>query len=128
MISGMAFRLAIVGLLAISSQTVLAQGSDPKSGMHWLRKCSNPEAIWLIECAVYLRAIVEYDEVRATALGQDRFICPARDVAVRESREVVIKFLRERPRELHRPFALLAHRALETAFPCSVSSKPGVKP
>lgn len=113
------FRLVVVTLAAGLLLSGAARAGDEKSGLQWLRKCTNPEAYWQIECAIYVRALVEYDEARAKELGEKRFICAKEGVTIRQSREVVIKFLRENPQELHRPFALLAHRALEAAFPCS---------
>jgi hypothetical protein len=96
-----------------------AQESYEKSGTHWLRKCTNPEPVWQIECTIYVQAIVEYDEVRAKVLGHTRFICPEKELTIGKSREIVVKFLRDRTQDLHRPFALLAHRALEQAYPCT---------
>ncbi len=114
-------RFVLVALVAglISSQAPWAQGGDPKSGTYWLRKCTSPEAYGQIECANYVRALIEYDELRGQMLGQKRFICPDKDVTLGQSREVVLKYLRERPQDLHRPFVLLAHLALEAAFSCT---------
>jgi hypothetical protein len=98
-----------------------AEASDESSGGHWLRKCTNPEPALQIECAIYVRALIEYDEARGNMLGQTRLICPAKDLTIGQSRELVISFLRDRPEDLHRPFVLLAHRALEAAFPCNKS-------
>jgi Rap1a immunity proteins len=115
------WRLVLAGVVAsvIFIHVGLAQASDEKSGTHWLRKCTNPEPVWQIECAIYVQAVVEYDEVRANMLGNKQYICPEKETTIRQSREVVIKFLCERPQDLHRPFALLAHLALENAFPCA---------
>jgi hypothetical protein len=55
--------LAGVGASVIFSHVGLAQASDEKSGTHWLRKCTDPEPVWQIECAIYVhQAVVEYDE------------------------------------------------------------------
>ena len=121
----MVWRLFLMGLVAsvILSDAGSAQASDEKSGAHWLRKCTNPEPVWQIECTIYVQAVVEYDEVRANMLGDKQYICREKEMTIGQSREVVIKFLRERPEDLHRPFALLAHRALETAFPCVAKAR-----
>ena len=111
-------RGIVIGLLASILVCRAANASEESSGTHWLRKCTNPETALQIECAIYVRALVEYDEVRGTTLGQMRYICPVKDLTIGESREVVIRFLREKPAELHRPFVLLAHLALSAAFPC----------
>jgi hypothetical protein len=95
-----------------------AQASEETSGTHWLRQCTNPEPALQIECAIYVRALVEYDELRGKTLGQTRYICPTDDLTIGQSREVVIRSLREKPEDLHRPFVLLAHLALSAAFPC----------
>ena len=120
-----AWRLVLAGVVAsaILVQAGLAHASDEKSGTHWLRKCTNPEPVWQIECTIYVQAVVEYDEVRAKMLGDKQYICREKDMTIGQSREVVIKFLRERPQDLHQPFALLAHRALETAFPCASKAR-----
>ena len=115
------FRTAVIGLVAciIISGASPAVGNDERSGVHWLRKCTNPEPSLQMECAIYVRALVEYDEVRAKMLGQKRFICPHNDLTVGQSREVVLKFLREKPESLQQPFVLLAHLALQAAYPCT---------
>lgn len=100
------------------SPSLQAHVDDQNSGIHWLRKCTSPEANGQIECAIYLRAMVEYDELRAKALEQKRFICPQKGVTVGQSREVVLQYLRARPDDLQQPLVLLAHRGLAAAFPC----------
>ena len=120
-------RSAAIGLLVglALSQAAWADVDDPKSGRHWLRKCTSPEANGQIECAIYVRALVEYDELRGTTLEQKRFICPEKGVTIGQSREAVLKFLRAKPQDLHLPFVLLAHRGLAAAFPCSGDAGPG---
>lgn len=120
-------RSAAIGLFVglVLSQAVWAQGSDHNSGRHWLRKCTSPEANGQIECAIYVRALVEYDELRGTTLEQKRFICPQKGVTIGQSREVVLKYLRAKPQDLHLPFVLLAHTGLAAAFPCSGDTGPG---
>ena len=113
------YRDIVFGLVASFFVCQAAGASEESSGTHWLRKCTNPEPALQIECAIYVRALVEYDEVRGTTLGHMRYICPVTDLTIGESREVVIRFLREKPEDLHRPFVLLAHLALAAAFPCS---------
>jgi hypothetical protein len=112
-----------VGLAAglLFGQVVPAQAGDPKSGTHWLRMCTSPEAYGQIECANYVRALVDYDELRA-GLGERRFICAAKGITVGQSREVVVAFLRDKTTDLHRPFVALAHDALKAAFPCPANS------
>jgi hypothetical protein len=113
-------RSAAIGLLVglVLSQSAWAQSNDHNSGLYWLRKCTSPEANGQIECAIYVRALVEYDELRGTMLEQKRFICPEKGVTIGQSREVVLKFLRAKPQDLHLPFVLLAHMGLAAAFPC----------
>jgi hypothetical protein len=106
---------ALVGVLLSGAP---GHSANEKSGLSWLRKCTNPEPNWQIECSIYVRALVEYDEARASSLGQKRHICPGADTSTRQSREAVVDFLRKHPAELHLPFAELAHRALAGAFPC----------
>ena len=114
-------RSAAIGLLVglALSQAVWAQSNDHNSGLHWLRKCTSPEANGQIECAIYVRALVEYDELRGTTLERKRFICAPKGLTIGQSREVVLKYLRAKPQDLHLPFVLLAHRGLAAAFPCS---------
>ena len=112
------YRDIAFGLFASLLVCQTAGASEESSGTHWLRKCTNPEPALQIECAIYVRALVEYDEVRGTTLGHMRYICPVTDLTIGEFREVVIRFLREKPEDLHRPFVLLAHLALSAAFPC----------
>ena len=114
---GVSIRASCVAACLIFAQG--AEASDESSGGHWLRKCTNPEPPLQMECAIYVRALIEYDEVRASMPGQTRFICPAKDLTIGQARAVVIAFLRDRPADLHRPFVLLAHQALQAAFPCN---------
>ena len=118
---------AAVALAAclILSQAARAQHNDAKSGIHWFRKCTSPEPNGQIECAIYVRALVEYDELRATVLERKRFICPEKGLTLGQSRLVVLKFLRDNPQDLHLPFVLLAHRALAAAYPCPRGPDPG---
>ena len=71
-----AIGFAAIGLATslVFAQVVSAQNSDGKSGTHWLRKCTSPEAYGQIECANYVRALVDCDELRSTSLEQKRFI------------------------------------------------------
>lgn len=109
--------LAALAAGLLLGQVTSAQAGDPKSGTYWLRMCTSPEAYGQLECANYVRALVEYDELRAE-LGERRFICASKGRTIGESREAVVKFLRDRTTDLNRPFVLLAHEALKAAFPC----------
>ena len=115
------FRSAAIGLLVgmLFAPAAWGHGDEQKSGTYWLRQCTSPEPNGQIECAIYVRAVVEYDELRGTTLEQKRFICPQKGLTIGQSRDVVLKYLRARPQELHLPFVLLAHRGLAAAFPCS---------
>jgi len=115
---GLGALLGLVAGMAIS-QAVWGHSDEQKSGTHWLRKCTSPEANGQIECAVYVRAIVEYDELRGTTLKEPRFICPEKGLTIGRSREVVLQYLRANPQDLKLPFVLLAHRGLAEAFPCA---------
>src|SRR5262245_66312636 len=114
-------RGVLVGLVAAAAIASAAWGhsDEQKSGTHWLRKCTSPEANGQIECAIYVRAIVEYDELRGTLLKEARFICPEKGLTIGRSREVVLQYLRTHPEDLKLPFALLAHQGLAMAFPCA---------
>ena len=111
----------LIGLLAGATIAGAAWGhsDEQKSGTHWLRKCTSPEANGQIECAIYVRAIVEYDELRGTLLKEARFICPEKGLTIGRSREIVLQYLRTHPEDLKLPFALLAHQGLAMAFPCA---------
>jgi hypothetical protein len=111
----------LVGLIAASAISAAASGhsDEQKSGTHWLRKCTSPEANGQIECAIYVRAVVEYDELRGTLLKEARFICPAKGLTIGQSREIVLQYLRAHPQDLNLPFVLLAHQGLAAAFPCA---------
>ena len=112
---------SLIGLLAGATIAGAAWGhsDEQKSGTHWLRKCTSPEANGQIECAIYVRAIVEYDELRGTLLKEARFICPEKGLTIGRSREIVLQYLRTHPEDLKLPFALLAHQGLAMAFPCA---------
>jgi len=115
---GLCAALGLAAGMAIT-QAVRGHSDEQKSGIHWLRKCTSPEANGQIECAVYVRAIVEYDELRGTILKEARFICPEKGLTIGRSREVVLQYLRANPQDLKLPFVLLAHRGLAEAFPCA---------
>jgi Rap1a immunity proteins len=112
---------ALVGLVAAAAIPAALWGhsDEHKSGTHWLRKCTSPEANGQIECAIYVRAIVEYDELRGTLLKEARLICPEKGLTIGRSREIVLQYLRAHPQDLKLPFVLLAHQGLAAAFPCA---------
>ena len=114
-------RSLLFGLVAAAAIAGAAGGhsDEQKSGTHWFRKCTSPEANGQIECAIYVRAIVEYDELRGTLLKEARFICPQKGLTIGQSREIVLQYLRDHPQDLNLPFALLAHQGLAAAFPCA---------
>ena len=114
-------RSVLVGLVAAAAVAGTAWGhsDEQKSGTHWLRQCTSPEANGQIECAIYVRAIVEYDELRGTLLKEARFICPEKGLTIGQSREIVLQYLRAHPQDLNLPFVLLAHQGLAAAFPCA---------
>ncbi len=114
-------RSVLFGLVAGAAIAGAAGGhsDEQKSGTHWFRKCTSPEANGQIECAIYVRAIVEYDELRGTLLKEARFICPEKGLTIGRSREIVLQYLRDHPQDLNLPFALLAHQGLAAAFPCA---------
>jgi hypothetical protein len=104
-----------------------AWGYDQKSGVLWLRKCTSPEANGQIECAIYVRALVEYDELRARAWGEKRAFCVAKGATLGETHRVVVDYLRDHREDLEQPFALLAHRALSERYPCAGTAPPEKK-
>lgn len=110
---------------SIFSHSLWAHDDDQTTGIHWLRKCTSPEASGQIECVIYVRAMVEYDELHGKSLGQKRFICPQKGVTVGQSREVVLNYLRANPQDLKQPFVLLAHQGLAAAFPCPIDAGAG---
>ena len=75
---------AAVALAAclILSQAARAQHNDAKSGIHWFRKCTSPEPNGQIECAIYVRSLVEYDELRGTVLEGKRYFCPEKGLTI----------------------------------------------
>jgi hypothetical protein len=119
-----ALLCALVPLLwaLILPRSVWGHSDEQKSGIHWLRQCTSPEADGQIECAIYVRAIVEYDELRGTALKESRFICPEQGLTIGRSREIVLQYLHAHPQDLKLPFVLLAHQGLAAAFPCPQGS------
>jgi len=114
-------RSGLIGLVVAAAIAGAAWGhsDEQKSGTHWLRKCTSPEVNGQIECAIYVRAIVEYDEMRGTLLKEARFICPEQGLTIGQSREIVLQYLRAHPQDLKLPFVLLAHQGLAAAFPCA---------
>jgi hypothetical protein len=115
----LALGLACSGLAGAVAWLEPAWGYDQKSGVLWLRKCTSPEADGQIQCAIYVRALVEYDELRARTLGEKRAFCVAKGATLGETHRVVVDFLRDHREDLEQPFALLAHRALSERYPCT---------
>jgi hypothetical protein len=119
-----------VGLLAAVALPKAGWGhsDEQKSGIHWFRKCTSPEPNGQIECAIYVRAIVEYDELRGTTLKEARHICPEQGLTIGRSREIVLQYLRAHPQDLNLPFVLLAHQGLAAAFPCAAQPASATAP
>jgi hypothetical protein len=116
-------RVCIVGAaLSCMIGVGWAQSGNTKAAMYWLRKCTSPEDYGQIECIGYLRAVVEYDQLRSE-LGEKRHICLGKDATVGDAREAVVKHLRDRPADGKLPFVSVVHAALTTAFPCIAAGK-----
>jgi hypothetical protein len=109
-------------LVCILAGAGWAQSSNPKAAINWLRKCTSPEDYGQIECLGYVRALVEYDQLRGE-LGERRHICLGQDATVGDARNAVLKHLRDHPEDGKLPFAAAAHTALEVAFPCVAAPK-----
>jgi hypothetical protein len=117
--------LAVVAGLA-PAPAARGYDNDHNSGLHWLRKCTSPEPGGQIECAIYVKALVDYDELRSRTLAQKRYICPAKDATIGQTFKAVLKYLRELPaHELRQPFVQLAHQGLAAAFPCPAATESG---
>jgi hypothetical protein len=51
-------------------------------------------------------------------LGSQAKYCPPDDVTIIQARKVIIKYIDDRPEQLHKPFVFLAIEALRQAWPC----------
>ena len=124
----LARRLALgfaCAALAVGSAVVdPAFGYDETSGSLWLRTCTSPAANGQIECAVYVRALVEFDEMRARKMGEKRSFCVEKGATIGQTHKVVVDFLRGHKQELEQPFTELAHRALSERYPCPDTAPP----
>lgn len=63
---------------------------------------------------LYLLAFGDY-------LGSKARFCPPDGVTIDQTRKVVIKYIEDRPEQLHSPFLFLAIDALRKAWPCPKS-------
>jgi hypothetical protein len=120
----LALGIACAGLALGLAGLEPAWGYDEKSGIVWLRKCTSPEANGQIECAIYVRALVEYDELRSRVLSEKRAFCVEKGATIGQTHKVVVEFLRDHRQDLEQPFALLAHRALSERYPCPSQAPP----
>jgi hypothetical protein len=117
-------RLCIAGVVlsCMLAGTCWGQSGNPKAATYWLRKCTSPEDYGQIECIGYVRALVEYDQLRSE-LGEKRRICLGKDATVGDARDAVLKHLHDHPADGTLSFASAAHAALVAAFPCPAAQR-----
>ncbi|MBX9683390.1 MAG: hypothetical protein K2X41_06335 [Hyphomicrobium sp.] len=111
--------LAIMGF--VGNPTWAAENHDFDSGNFWLERCTATDAQGQVMCATYLRAVAGYNVV-LTQQGRKADFCTPDGGTIGQVAAVVVKYLRDHPADLHRPFVSLVLEALSHAWPCAKTS------
>ena len=109
--------------LAFGPGQATAQGSyDPSralSAAHILPACQEKETESKWSQGICIGQIqMLYLLAFGDGLGPKAKFCPPDGVTINQARAVVIKYIGDRPEQMHLPFVFLALDALQKAWPC----------
>ena len=116
-------------LLVVLTKSTEAQTLHAATGMELLRQCdprSTDEGARTLDkllCLTYLDGFIQGHRTTTDLLKPAKpLLCfPAEGIEVEQAQLVVVKWLREHPKDLHHSTRILVISALTQAFPCAVS-------
>ena len=110
---------AIVMTITVSSMSAQTTGDQ------FLWRCTgetlskDAAAVGEIACLSYLGGLLDATSIQAELSPQSRLLClPAGGISADQARRVVVKWLKEHPKDLHNPARTMVFAALREAFPC----------
>ena len=113
-------RLGAIAIFYTLLAASTCSAQDNTSANFWLKMCAS-DAPDVHLCSAFLLGVHEFNRL-LPAMGQPREFCPPQQTTMAQHGAVVVKFLRERPGELHHPFIMLALAALKETWPCPPKS------
>jgi hypothetical protein len=112
--------------LALALLLPLPAFADPYVGTTLLHDCEQSETgndvADLLKCASYIAGVADALSTISSQTPSPSFC--ANDATYTQERAVVLKFLKEHPRDLHYSAASLILKALLEAYPCNTSQAP----
>jgi Rap1a immunity proteins len=88
------------------------------TGNDLLESCAEPESSeYYLSCAMFLKGVVDMHIV-TTSYSRHPFYCLPHEVTHGQLIRVVMKYLKEHPKDLHSFAAWLVAAALTDAYPC----------
>ena len=117
------FRNVIRFGCVLAALTVVEIGSaadkaDPEVAMLWFDRCSQPDLGSQAACTSFIFGVNELHKLLRLHKKVELY-CPIGDVTVADIRAIAMKYMQQRPDELHKAFVVLLLEALREAFPCS---------
>jgi hypothetical protein len=117
-------KALLIAIFVLCSFPALADTDDAKmkrllSAAFILDACKekpSEPAFWKGRCFGQIEML--YLLAFGNHLGPDARFCPPDDVSINQARKVIIKYIDERPEQLHRLFFDLAIDALRKVWPC----------
>lgn len=109
---------ALVVAMGLLASTATAQ-TNPHSGSAWLESCTQKysEALYVL-CLGFVQGAEAAHDIDTRVGGMPPFFCMPQQVSYGQMVQVVVKYLKDRPQELHEPFGALVYKAFRQAFPC----------
>jgi len=113
----MKFLFASV-LLLLASTSVHAQRVSPLTGNDLLKWCESTDDIDRAFCLGYIIGVTDLDGADGSMFPERRRSCVAEGANNGQVRDVVVKYLKDRPEERHILAAILIVKAMVQTFPC----------
>lgn len=95
--------------------------TDYSSGNHMLPMCrmgidsDGQLNVWVGQCGGAIAALA----YMAPAFEAAERFCPPKGYSVLQARRIVVRYMEQRPEDLHLNYLVLALRAMQKAWPCS---------
>lgn len=114
-------RKAFVFMLLVAGTAMAGPDAEYPadfSGNYWFRQCDPAVTAKYLECAAYVRGVIEGAQAHAAITESRDVFCLPKGVEVGQSTDVFIDYLKKNPGYSHFPGSALVFRALANAFPC----------
>lgn len=109
---------SFLALAMVATSSMAFADSDFRSGTYWLRVC---EASKLNDRSPCLGLLIGAQDMHDLIFGDRKpaLWCMPDNATFEQSRQVFVKYLRDKPEKLHWPGTILLYEAMRKAFPCA---------